>query len=600
MKKPTPVRESIRSTFRPRIESLETRLTPTTYTVSSLADSGAGSLRAAITSVNGDTTPDEIDFSVAGVVMLTSGALPAITNTVKLNGRSAPGFANAPLVELDNNSFGGLTLSGPNSILSSLSIVNAGGAGVTLEGDNITVVGNYIGLALDGSVAANMGSGLFVDNSRGDLIGGTTALDRNVISANGKGNIGPAGISLGQAGIEPIALNATIEGNFIGTDPSGNPVSLGPGAGGQDSGILINSNDNTVGGTEAGAGNVIAYNGTGIYIHVGNGNAFLSNSIYNNGTGSFLQNNGNNNQQPPGLFLATQSGAATRIAGVMNGQANTAYTIQVFVSQKEAGGQGQTLLGTLSATTNASGFATFILNVQVPANAGSFFTALATSPSRNTSEFGVAISLTTSPNEAFVASAYGLLLHRAFDFTGTGWIDLLNNGSSTATVLLGIQASDEYLRLQVTAMYTIYLHRAPDSGGGQAWFDYLRAGGTFEGMAAGLTSSPEYFVLQGSTNQGFVTGLYHDVLNRSASDAEVAGWVANLNSGASRLDVSVAFLTSQEYRTNLVQADYLTFLLRPADPGGLAAWVSALNAGAIDQQVLAGIFGSPEGFQLWS
>src|SRR6202521_4080735 len=99
MKKLTPVRKSTRTTFRPRLESLETRLTPTTYTVSSLADSGPGSLRAAITSVNADTTADEIDFSVAGVIKLTSGALPAITNTVKIDGSTAPGFAGAPVVE---------------------------------------------------------------------------------------------------------------------------------------------------------------------------------------------------------------------------------------------------------------------------------------------------------------------------------------------------------------------------------------------------------------------------------------------------------------------------------------------------------------------
>src|SRR5258708_29525646 len=97
-----------RTTFRPRLESLETRLTPATFTVSSLADSGAGSLRAAITSVNADTTADEIDFSVAGVIKLTSTALPAITNTVKIDGASAPGFTNAPLVEINNNGFAGL------------------------------------------------------------------------------------------------------------------------------------------------------------------------------------------------------------------------------------------------------------------------------------------------------------------------------------------------------------------------------------------------------------------------------------------------------------------------------------------------------------
>src|SRR5258708_33371176 len=101
--KNTVSRRRSRTTFRPRLESLDTRLAPATFTVSSLADSGAGSLRAAIASVNGDNTPDEIDFSVAGVIQLTSGALPAITNTVKIDGTTAPGFTGAPVVEIDNH-----------------------------------------------------------------------------------------------------------------------------------------------------------------------------------------------------------------------------------------------------------------------------------------------------------------------------------------------------------------------------------------------------------------------------------------------------------------------------------------------------------------
>src|SRR5438270_503566 len=122
-----------KSSFRPRLEALESRLTPTTFHVSTLADSSDGSLRAAITSVNADTTADEIDFSVAGVIKLTSGALPAITNTVKINGRSAPGFANAPVVEINFNNFAGLTINASNSILASLSLVNSGESGVTFE-----------------------------------------------------------------------------------------------------------------------------------------------------------------------------------------------------------------------------------------------------------------------------------------------------------------------------------------------------------------------------------------------------------------------------------------------------------------------------------
>ncbi len=218
-----------------------------------------------------------------------------------------------------------------------------------------------------------------------------------------------------------------------------------------------------------------------------------------------------------------------------------------------------------------------------------------------TQQFTLTISPPSmTPNQAYVANVYHLLLNRTPDPSSSGWVNLLDNGASPASVVLEIEGSVEYLNDQVTAIYQHYLQRQPDSGGAQYWVSFLQTGGTFEGVAEGLTSSQEYFVLQGGTNQGFITGLYVDVLNREPSNAEIAGWETALENGASHLDVSVAFLTSQEYRTNLVEADYMTFLQRPADPGGLMTWVGALNEGINDQAVLASIFGSSEGYQLWS
>src|SRR5262249_19809896 len=152
--------------------------------------------------------------------------------------------------------FDGLKIHAANSILASLSLVNSGQTGVTFEGaDHITVVGNYIGLALDGSALANKGGGLSVDNSTGALIGGATPLDRNVISGNG--TMG-AGITLGPNGFD---RSATIEGNFIGTDPTGQTVPVNQVGNGE--GIEVRSNGNTVGGTAPGTGNVIAFNSVG-------------------------------------------------------------------------------------------------------------------------------------------------------------------------------------------------------------------------------------------------------------------------------------------------------------------------------------------------
>ena len=600
--------------FRPLVESLEPRLTPTTYTVSSLADFGDGSLRAAMTSVNGDPagSPDEIDFSIAGVIKLTSGALPAITNTVKIDGTTGPGFATAPVVEIDNNGFAGLTFNGAsNSTLASLSIVNANGAGVTLNGTlsgglepgtgfNITVVGNYIGLALDGSVAANTGYGLFANNSTSDTIGGTAALERNVISGNGAGGIQiviGTGEGFGEEG-------ASILGNFIGTDPTGTAA-----AGNQGNGITLLSilGGNTVGGTTPGAGNIIAFNSqSGVAIESGTG--ILSNSIFSNGSMGINFPNSDLTFPAPQLNYAIESPGSlpdsvqVKVGGILNMGPALAFptTIQVFATLNGIpAGQGQLFLGSVQVTPNANGFSKFTLNALVPAGSGVTFTATATLANATTS-FSAPIAIGGNTNNLFVASAYGLLLNRSPDTSAAYWVNLLNNGGSAASVVLGIEGSIEYLNDQVVVLYKRYLQRTPDTGGEQAWTNFLVAGGTFEQMAEALVSSQEYYVLQGGTNQGFLTALYRDVLQRGPSIGELAGWETALDAGVSRASVAIAFLTSQEYRSNLVQSDYVTYLLRTVDSGGLAAWVNALNAGATDQQVLAQIFGSAEGYQLWS
>ena len=604
MKKPTFARKPTRATFRPSLEALETRLTPTTYAVSSLADSGPGTLRAAITNVNGDTSPDVIDFSVAGVIQLTSGALPAITNTVKIDGRTAPGFAGVPVVEIDNNGLAGVTLKGSESNLAGLSIVNASGPGVALVGQGnhsaignaITVVGNYIGLALDGSVAANMGAGLVIDNSVGDVIGGTAAVDRNVISGNGGSGI-QVGVTV-QAG-----LRASILGNFIGTDITGQAAEPNQG-----NGITVPStgdtnglNGSTIGGADPGAGNTIAFNAQyGVLVN-GGLTAISENSIFSNVTGGILlTNNGNNNLQSPVLTAVIQFAPTTvEVSGTLMGLPNASYLVEIFATPTGTpSGQGQNFIGSVNAVTNADGVATF--SSSFAAASGNSFTATTSVSNRATSAFSPPLTVAGNANTIFVANAYALLLNRTPDPTSSFWVNALNNGATPASVVLGIEGGTEYLNDQVVAMYKRYLQRSADPGGEQAWTNFLLAGGTLEQVAEGLVTSQEYFVLQGGTNQGYITGLYRDVLNRAPSTAELAGWETALDAGATRASVAVDFLTSQEYRTNLVQADYTTFLLRPADQGGLATWVNALNAGATDQQVLAQIFGSPEGYQVWS
>ena len=77
-----------------------------------------------------------------------------------------------------------------------------------------------------------------------------------------------------------------------------------------------------------------------------------------------------------------------------------------------------------------------------------------------------------------------------------------------------------------------------------------------------------------------------------------AFWDGQLAAGASRYRVALGFFNSAEYDTDLVESYYQKFLNRPADPGGLSDWVGAMESGFTAQDVMAGILGSQESYNL--
>ena len=204
-----------------------------------------------------------------------------------------------------------------------------------------------------------------------------------------------------------------------------------------------------------------------------------------------------------------------------------------------------------------------------------------------------------TPNDLYVDSVYHLLLNRVPDSGAQGWANALNSGVVPSAVVQAIEQTTEYLNDVVKGLYLHYLKRAADSMGLQSWTGLLAGGGAIEHVIDGLVSSQEYFALQGNSNSGFVKGLYQDILGRTASPGEVQSWVNALSGGTTGAQVAMGLLTSLEYRDNLVDTYYIEFLRRPADSSGEAGWATAL-AGMTDQAVLASIFGSPEGYALWS
>ncbi len=486
-----------------------------TLTVTNTNDSGAGSLRQAILDSNSLSGTQTIAFNIPGTGVRTitlASVLPNITGPVIIDGTTQPGFTGTPLIELNGNGLqaSGLNLFGGNSTVRGLVINRFNFVGIFIQSNGNTIQGNYLGTNAAGTSSLGNGShGVHINGGLNNIIGGAIAAERNVISGNlqngvylsnnasnnivmgnyiGTNAAGTGAVANGNIGVHLTnATNNTVggtiaearniisgntrnaigfdavgstgnllQGNYIGTNaagtaaiPNGLPVAISNGAsnntiggtsagagnvisgnlgagvaiflgahdnrvegnrigtnaagtvalGNQAQGVLITdtgSNNNTIGGTATGAGNTIAFNGGHGVVLNGptTGNAVLTNSIHSNaGRGIQLNANANgvianNNQAAPRLFFVGVSNGTANYGGTLTSTPNTNFTIQLFSNSScdpSGFGEGQNLVGPISATTDAQGRATFSANY--PATIGQFITATATSAGNNTSTF---------------------------------------------------------------------------------------------------------------------------------------------------------------------------------------------------------------------
>ena len=160
-----------------------------TFTVTSTANSGAGSLRQAILDAGDTPGHDLIRFNLPGsgpftITPLT--ALPSIQEGVTIDGTTQPGFAGRPLIELNGASAGanvnGLYLLSTGCVIKGLCINRFTRNGIRVEslGGNV-IQGCYIGTDVWGTNAyGNAQRGIFLQ-SAANVVGGTNTADRNII-----------------------------------------------------------------------------------------------------------------------------------------------------------------------------------------------------------------------------------------------------------------------------------------------------------------------------------------------------------------------------------------------------------------------------------
>jgi len=244
-------------------------LTPLSNIVTNTADVGPGSLRAAlyyVTDHSGSIVTFNIPVSDPGYsngvfnIHLTGMLPPLVSNGMVIDGSTQPGYAGKPLIIIDGSqilpetapsyaSDTGLLVYSSSNQVKNVSFSGFIWNGLTFEypyATNNTVSGCWLGIDSTGTnPAPNAFQGILATSGSSH----NTFGPGNVISGNG------------QYGIFISGTNTTgtiVKGNFIGTDPSGK-ISVSNAL----SGVFIggSTSNNTIGGTNAAARNILSGNG---------------------------------------------------------------------------------------------------------------------------------------------------------------------------------------------------------------------------------------------------------------------------------------------------------------------------------------------------
>lgn len=304
----------------------------TVLTVTNTNDIGPGSLHDAILEANAIPGADEIQFSIPGTgvqtIYVNRNGLPEITDPVTIDGYTQPGASPNTravgndaviLIQIDGRDdfsgpVNGIVISGGNSIVRGLSItgipsrVYVGfpedppppppeGDAIQLKtnGGNL-IEGNFIGLAPSGASTGHYTYRGIEALSSDNRIGGTAPESRNVISRQ-------------QLAIVSGGDRTVVEGNYLGSDPSGFVVQN------NGEGVLVRGDNVRIGGTATGAGNLITGSQTNIMI----GSSASGTIIQGNLIGTNVGGSGNLGTLSKAITI---NGSQTLVGGLDPGAGN--------------------------------------------------------------------------------------------------------------------------------------------------------------------------------------------------------------------------------------------------------------------------------------
>jgi IPT/TIG domain/S-layer homology domain len=243
-----------------------------TYTVTTTADAGAGSLRQAITDANTNPGADTIAFAIVGTgphTITLASDLPGITDAVTIDGYTQGGASpnTRPVGEgLDtvlqvvvtaNASGACFASSASNVTIRGLVVHRCNTAAIQLTGagTNNVVAGNFLGTLADGATLpanGNVSAGVSISGQTGARVGGTLPADRNLI----------AGFNFGQVSVSG-GTGHLVQGNLIGLKASGLETLAGQDAA---NGVHVTAGSAVVGGSAAAARNAFGSNLSGVLV----------------------------------------------------------------------------------------------------------------------------------------------------------------------------------------------------------------------------------------------------------------------------------------------------------------------------------------------
>jgi len=268
------------------------------YIVSSLSDSGKGSLREGINLINNNDFNNPnffyIVFEISGTIILNSN-LPEINKSIIL-------FASKNIT-IDLNNYSGLNINSDNTIINGISIINSNNSGINIYSNYNFITNCYI--------CNNNQNGIYLaPGTKYNKIGDNPMLDSNYIS-NIIANNGNNGIKIDNSS------DNIIKKNYIGTIDGSTAASNG------NNGIYLtnNSTNNIIGGKAFKNSRGLTNNPTGsegkttpVYIIPPEGN-LISGNIEN---GILIDNNSNNNTLF-GNFIGTTNLGLTSLSNGLNG-----------------------------------------------------------------------------------------------------------------------------------------------------------------------------------------------------------------------------------------------------------------------------------------